>query len=303
MRETPAGDFDYETQGAGCGVQRRADPRIGALVIAALGSARTVINVGAAPALRASGSVPRRDRAVCHRALATSARAPGDRRQSRAPRSTTVPSTRRWRRSARLDHGPSRCHLRRPPDNREGGVTPMNVSTSRPTRRRYAVGGGASSQPRPAGNGWRKTGVTVRGVSCWLQRTDHRAACGMPAQGQLFLNGRLDAGLDRQPDAGGSRLGGPHPGSCNDARCAARRHRSCGRCRRRLHGVDTGVLAVRPQEHRRSRPTTGRPAERTGDGSLSATGTGRHGLDLRGIVCNPLARRRSGQLGLGRRVA
>ncbi|GAA4505996.1 methyltransferase domain-containing protein [Actinoallomurus oryzae] len=42
-----AGDFDYETHGAGYAVQRRTDPRIAAYVHAALGDARTVINVGA----------------------------------------------------------------------------------------------------------------------------------------------------------------------------------------------------------------------------------------------------------------
>lgn len=43
----PAGDFDYEKHGAGYAVQRRADPRIAAQIHAALGSARTVLNVGA----------------------------------------------------------------------------------------------------------------------------------------------------------------------------------------------------------------------------------------------------------------
>jgi SAM-dependent methyltransferase len=42
-----AGDFDYETHGTGYAVQRRTDPRIAALVQAALGPARTVLNVGA----------------------------------------------------------------------------------------------------------------------------------------------------------------------------------------------------------------------------------------------------------------
>jgi SAM-dependent methyltransferase len=42
-----AGDFDYETHGAGYAVQRRTDPRIAAHVHSALGDARTVINVGA----------------------------------------------------------------------------------------------------------------------------------------------------------------------------------------------------------------------------------------------------------------
>src|SRR3954452_15994713 len=47
MRETPAGDFDYEANGLGYAVRRQPDPRIAALVHAALGDARTVINVGA----------------------------------------------------------------------------------------------------------------------------------------------------------------------------------------------------------------------------------------------------------------
>ncbi len=42
-----AGDYDYETGGSGYVVQRRTDPRIAARVHAALGSARTVLNVGA----------------------------------------------------------------------------------------------------------------------------------------------------------------------------------------------------------------------------------------------------------------
>lgn len=46
-RETPAGDFDYEAGGAGYANVRRTDPRIAAHVHAALGDARTVLNVGA----------------------------------------------------------------------------------------------------------------------------------------------------------------------------------------------------------------------------------------------------------------
>lgn len=42
------GDFDYEENGAGYAAIRRPDPRIEALVHAALGDARTVLNVGAA---------------------------------------------------------------------------------------------------------------------------------------------------------------------------------------------------------------------------------------------------------------
>jgi SAM-dependent methyltransferase len=46
-RERPAGDFDYEAGGEGYATVRRTDPRIAAYVHAALGDARTVLNVGA----------------------------------------------------------------------------------------------------------------------------------------------------------------------------------------------------------------------------------------------------------------
>lgn len=42
-----AGDFDYERGGSGYALQRRTDPRIAAMVHATLGTARTVLNVGA----------------------------------------------------------------------------------------------------------------------------------------------------------------------------------------------------------------------------------------------------------------
>ncbi len=42
-----AGDFDYETNGAGYADRRRTDPRIAQLVRNGLGPARTVVNVGA----------------------------------------------------------------------------------------------------------------------------------------------------------------------------------------------------------------------------------------------------------------
>lgn len=54
-----AGDFDYETHGGGYAVQRRTDPRIAARVHAALGPARTVLNVGAG-----AGSYEPEDREV-----------------------------------------------------------------------------------------------------------------------------------------------------------------------------------------------------------------------------------------------
>ncbi len=43
----PAGDFDYEAHGRGYARTRRTEPRIAALIHAALGDARTVVNVGA----------------------------------------------------------------------------------------------------------------------------------------------------------------------------------------------------------------------------------------------------------------
>lgn len=56
---SPTGDFDYEAHGAGYASQRRTDPRIEAAVHAALGPARTVLNVGAG-----AGSYEPRDRYV-----------------------------------------------------------------------------------------------------------------------------------------------------------------------------------------------------------------------------------------------
>jgi SAM-dependent methyltransferase len=47
MTRTLAGDFDYDTHGQGYARRRRPDPRIAALIHAALGDARTVLNVGA----------------------------------------------------------------------------------------------------------------------------------------------------------------------------------------------------------------------------------------------------------------
>jgi SAM-dependent methyltransferase len=44
---TPAGDFDYEEGGSGYALRRRTDPSIAALIREALGSVRSVINVGA----------------------------------------------------------------------------------------------------------------------------------------------------------------------------------------------------------------------------------------------------------------
>ena len=46
-RRSPAGDTDYEVHGHAYAHQRRPDPRIAAMITAALGSARTVVNVGA----------------------------------------------------------------------------------------------------------------------------------------------------------------------------------------------------------------------------------------------------------------
>ncbi len=41
------GDYNYDARGAGYARQRRADPRIAAVIHAALGEARTILNVGA----------------------------------------------------------------------------------------------------------------------------------------------------------------------------------------------------------------------------------------------------------------
>jgi uridine kinase len=46
-RAHPAGDVDYERHGTGYAVHRRPDPRIASVIHAALGDARTVLNVGA----------------------------------------------------------------------------------------------------------------------------------------------------------------------------------------------------------------------------------------------------------------
>lgn len=42
-----AGDVDYSIHGQGYALKRRTDPRIAAQVHRALGSARTILNVGA----------------------------------------------------------------------------------------------------------------------------------------------------------------------------------------------------------------------------------------------------------------
>ena len=59
MRQRPAGDFDYERGGARYAQVRRPDPRIAALVHAALEDAERVLNVGAG-----AGSYEPRDRYV-----------------------------------------------------------------------------------------------------------------------------------------------------------------------------------------------------------------------------------------------
>jgi SAM-dependent methyltransferase len=46
-KQKSAGDFDYDAHGQGYAQHRRTDPRIAACVYRALGSARTVLNVGA----------------------------------------------------------------------------------------------------------------------------------------------------------------------------------------------------------------------------------------------------------------
>lgn len=47
MRDAPAGDFDYEAGGRGYAQLRRSEPRFAARIHAALGDARSVLNVGA----------------------------------------------------------------------------------------------------------------------------------------------------------------------------------------------------------------------------------------------------------------
>jgi SAM-dependent methyltransferase len=47
MTQTLAGDFNYETHGQGYAHRRQPDPRIAARIHAALGDARTLLNVGA----------------------------------------------------------------------------------------------------------------------------------------------------------------------------------------------------------------------------------------------------------------
>ncbi len=47
IAERPPGDVDYSRYGEGYAVRRQTDPRIAALILSALGPARTVLNVGA----------------------------------------------------------------------------------------------------------------------------------------------------------------------------------------------------------------------------------------------------------------
>ncbi len=59
MANHPAGDFDYDTHDQGYAQQRRTDPRIAALIHKALGSSRTILNIGAG-----AGSYEPQDRYV-----------------------------------------------------------------------------------------------------------------------------------------------------------------------------------------------------------------------------------------------
>ena len=77
-RERPAGDIDYQVHGRGYAQRRRPDPRIAAIVTAALGSARTVVNVGAG-----AGSYEPTDRYVA--AVEPSAAMRGQRPPYRVP--------------------------------------------------------------------------------------------------------------------------------------------------------------------------------------------------------------------------
>jgi hypothetical protein len=98
----------YDSIGRGYARQRRPDPRIAAHVTAALGEARSVLNVGAG-----AGSYEPHDRRVV--AVEPSAVMLAQRPLSAAPRcararrrcrSTTARSTRRWR-SSRSTIGPT----------------------------------------------------------------------------------------------------------------------------------------------------------------------------------------------------
>lgn len=73
------GDVDYEATGAGYGGRRQTDPRIAAIVWAALGSASTVLNVGAG-----AGSYEPPDRAVTAVEPSASMRAQRDPRKAPA---------------------------------------------------------------------------------------------------------------------------------------------------------------------------------------------------------------------------
>jgi SAM-dependent methyltransferase len=72
------GDFDYDRHGGGYALRRRTDPRIEAIVHAALGGARTVLNVGAG-----AGSYEPQDRYVI--AIEPSAAMRAQRPASRVP--------------------------------------------------------------------------------------------------------------------------------------------------------------------------------------------------------------------------
>ncbi|MEU4217394.1 class I SAM-dependent methyltransferase [Actinoplanes sp. NPDC026623] len=78
MIRASSGDFDYETRGHDYAAQRRPDPRIAALIHAALGPARTVLNVGAG-----AGSYEPADRYVL--AVEPSARMRAQRPATAAP--------------------------------------------------------------------------------------------------------------------------------------------------------------------------------------------------------------------------
>ncbi|MEU8821223.1 class I SAM-dependent methyltransferase [Actinoplanes sp. NPDC048796] len=78
MTKILSGDVDYETRGSGYALQRRPDPRIAATLHAALGDARTVLNVGAG-----AGSYEPTDRYVA--AVEPSARMRAQRPPSAVP--------------------------------------------------------------------------------------------------------------------------------------------------------------------------------------------------------------------------
>src|ERR1700723_1176349 len=89
MTRLSTGDSDYDSHGEGYVRQRRPDPRIAALIHAALGPARTVLNVGAG-----AGSYEPEDRHVIAREPSAAMRA--QRPAHLAPAIHGIAETCRW---------------------------------------------------------------------------------------------------------------------------------------------------------------------------------------------------------------